>query len=909
MGDSTKDAAGSAESSSQSAHMDVSGQKESPLNLQRSDTSSTKASKKSTESASSGSQLNGYPSQISYNANTMSNGYGHHIRMQPPPPISPGQIRSNGVYQFNDPMAAGGYQSHVHAYQMSSSPVLLTTQAPPSGITYSPNSGNFPTQIINPNIGGGLPPTAPAMQYQSQDMSSSTHSSRNRRSRRYNHRRSNSYNGPSHSSYGSTEASANQSFFSPVGSGAPPLPRGRNKTAGSGDCKRMGSADFSPVSEIRKLTGSERGIRPPAISPSARGKRSHNRSKSEDWQRMRIPLTGTPPAQMFTAPSPKNQNQPYPQQQPPQPMIYNPSVYMERDLVDEIGPFTGSMRIINGNGMQGSFRKNSEDDGSDAGGEAVFLLNKNSSRKESTRGKSRKKRHMRQRSAQLFMENVKGTEQMPSCRDIVFLLFFVFHLLGIIHLGKTYGNEVLRFHDDTPEDSESSVTFLFSTLIYLAALCGVFAMVISGLTLLLMTIIANKIVQIALILSITFSFVWGTMGIGLSPKKIVPITGIVALTLSVGYAFIVWDRIPFAAANLNAALTGIIANPGAIFIAFVFQLLALGWSIYYTFVGGGVYDAIKIGVINESYQGAEYVYCGLLAVSYYWTLNVFLNIVQVTVAGVIGKWWYTVDGDVASRNVDLQHAFFRSIFYSIGSICFGSLLVAPVRVLRQFSVFFRPTEEVSSLMTLHECMHCIQTCMTNFVESLARRFNSWSFTYVGLYGYSITDAGLRSAELFEKRGWTTIVSDELVPNVLLLITLAITGLTGVFAHFLEQFEPLSITATDDPLVTPFVVGALVGLVVSSVLFGIISSSVNAVIVLFATSPVDFEQNHPELSEEMRNAWREVWPGCMEILDGRHQVGGFLDPLVHIPPQELYGAYNPAFNGSIRSHSERHPLLR
>ena len=66
------------------------------------------------------------------------------------------------------------------------------------------------------------------------------------------------------------------------------------------------------------------------------------------------------------------------------------------------------------------------------------------------------------------------------------------------------------------------------------------------------------------------------------------------------------------------------------------------------------------------------------------------------------------------------------------------------------------------------------------------------------------DAGLRSAELFEKRGWTTIVSDELVPNVLLLITLAITGLTGVFAHFLEHFERFSITATNDPLVTPFV---------------------------------------------------------------------------------------------------------
>ena len=64
------------------------------------------------------------------------------------------------------------------------------------------------------------------------------------------------------------------------------------------------------------------------------------------------------------------------------------------------------------------------------------------------------------------------------------------------------------------------------------------------------------------------------------------------------------------------------------------------------------------------------------------------------------------------------------------------------------------------------------------------------------------------------------------------------------------------------------IGIVLGLVVTSVLFGIVSSSVNAVLVCFAASPVDFENNHPELSHEMRAAWREVWPGCMDVVDLR-----------------------------------------
>lgn len=67
---------------------------------------------------------------------------------------------------------------------------------------------------------------------------------------------------------------------------------------------------------------------------------------------------------------------------------------------------------------------------------------------------------------------------------------------------------------------------------------------------------------------------------------------------------------------------------------------------------------------------------------------------------------------------------------------------------------------------------------------------------------------------------------------------------------------------------------------STVLFGIISSSVNAVIVCFAANPVNFEMNHPTLSHEMRSAWREVWPGCMDVVDMRVAVATYLDPTMN-----------------------------
>jgi hypothetical protein len=40
---------------------------------------------------------------------------------------------------------------------------------------------------------------------------------------------------------------------------------------------------------------------------------------------------------------------------------------------------------------------------------------------------------------------------------------------------------------------------------------------------------------------------------------------------------------------------------------------------------------------------------------------------------------------------------------------------------------------------------------------------------------------------------------------------------------------------------------------------VVASAVNTVIVCFAEAPREFEENHPQLSMEMRSAWRQAWP--------------------------------------------------
>ena len=108
------------------------------------------------------------------------------------------------------------------------------------------------------------------------------------------------------------------------------------------------------------------------------------------------------------------------------------------------------------------------------------------------------------------------------------------------------------------------------------------------------------------------------------------------------------------------------------------------------------------------------------------------------------------------------------------------------------------------LLCLHEFVKCVQMCISSCVDKLSDRFNPWALTYVGLYGYSLIDAGLNATELFEKRGWTTIVSDDLVANVLLMFSVVVGGVTGCFGMLIQGLGEVEVSSLHEESFTAFV---------------------------------------------------------------------------------------------------------
>ena len=433
--------------------------------------------------------------------------------------------------------------------------------------------------------------------------------------------------------------------------------------------------------------------------------------------------------------------------------------------------------------------------------------------------------------------------------------------------------------DPVLNDTLSKLQVDYRNALQLCGITGLYSVALSSLTIGFMMILSSSIIQTALIFTILICFAWGTAGIVLSPYSFVPILGFIALALSLGYSVVVWDSIPFHAMNLNIALTGIRAVADTLLVGFSMTIITFLWCVVWSVACIGLYDYLSVG--DEAIvSGTNSLILFALCISMMWTYNAFRAIIQAVVAGRIGQWWYDPESMKTCCSYSSGLSLSRALTSSFGSICYGSLFVKPIQLLKRLVSFmclvplrhqqnkmskdkkrkkgagYQPNDNSRTESPLTRMRWIILRGM----ESLCKVHNHWAFVYIGLYYYSFWESGKKATAVFNTRGWMTIVSDHLVRNVFFIASVVISLCTGCFGLIVEEFDGYTFTSFDKPIAVAFVLGSLIGYTLSGIMLSVLISATNAVLVCFAIGNVEFSRTHPQLSNEMKASWATVWSG-------------------------------------------------
>lgn len=320
-----------------------------------------------------------------------------------------------------------------------------------------------------------------------------------------------------------------------------------------------------------------------------------------------------------------------------------------------------------------------------------------------------------------------GEKQPSQYRDVFFSVLFLLQLVVVLGFAIFWGFPALR---NGPPENDYNEDVEFSGIIYIVLLSALAATGISAVALSFMTRYAHLLVQFSVLFSM-FSSLLMVIVFGFQDKDGAAFVAFVFFCISAFYAWAIWARIPFAASNLVTALTAVRANLGVALVAYAMVIAAVVWTMVWMTSLIGVYaqsaDCDSQGVCYGSVNGFTMI---LYLLSFYWTHQVFKNLIHVVVAGVVGTFWFEPLEASSFCSKAIMDSVVRSLTFSLGSVCLGSLVTAVIQVCRTLVENARAHGNDGIVMCILDCflglLERVVDYFNKFVSGLVKWVKAWT---------------------------------------------------------------------------------------------------------------------------------------------------------------------------------------
>ncbi|KAG0293237.1 putative choline transporter, neither null mutation nor overexpression affects choline transport [Linnemannia gamsii] len=315
------------------------------------------------------------------------------------------------------------------------------------------------------------------------------------------------------------------------------------------------------------------------------------------------------------------------------------------------------------------------------------------------------------------------------------------------------------------------------------------------------------------------------------------------------------SRIPFATEMLRAVTSISKKYPATFVLAFLGLFVQIAYSVYFVVVISGCYEMYydkDTGTTPGKLQ-ALIVCCFF---SFYWTSQVIKNIIHVTLAGVFATYYFMAGSPQGMSKSPTCASFKRACTTSIGSICFGSLIIAVIQTLRAVVQILRSDGNGGFLAFIACIIDCFLSCMQGVIEYV----NKYAFCQVAIYGKAYIPAARDTWTILKDRGIVQIINDNLIGNVWAMGAIMSGCFSGLASYLYLRFENPPFNSNGEFTYVIVVMAFVMGMQMLFTVGTVIDSGVATTFVCLAEDPAALARTKPELFERIRATWPAVVQG-------------------------------------------------
>ncbi|KAI9254725.1 plasma-membrane choline transporter-domain-containing protein [Helicostylum pulchrum] len=259
----------------------------------------------------------------------------------------------------------------------------------------------------------------------------------------------------------------------------------------------------------------------------------------------------------------------------------------------------------------------------------------------------------------------------------------------------------------------------------------------------------------------------------------------VPLIVNLVYIKVVYDgrhRINKTIAVIELACDVIRCNPGIILVSLILLVVFISFSIVWIIFFNRLWLIGHLGDAS-SLSGAiwivnNYVYslAAFYVLIYMWTAKLLIYMERFALSSITAQWYFHRN-EASPTFVPWKNALTRACTNSLGTIAFGSLILAVIqflsfsaRSLRKYTKVPRP---FSTLLTI----------ILGYIDAMISTFNNYTISLAGITGENFFSAAKSATKIFRRNLLTGLFGD-LLTQLILYIGASVIALSSGFGAYI-----------------------------------------------------------------------------------------------------------------------------
>merc|ERR1719334_13650 len=216
----------------------------------------------------------------------------------------------------------------------------------------------------------------------------------------------------------------------------------------------------------------------------------------------------------------------------------------------------------------------------------------------------------------------------------------------------------------------------------------------------------------------------------------------------------------------------------------------------------------------------------------------------MVLAGAFASWYWTFDKD-DTPSLPLLSSIGRALRYHLGTLAFGSLIIAIIRMIRIMIEYVEnKLKEYHQENPLVKCCLCFCKCCFWCLEKFMKYINRNAYIMTAVYGGNFCSSAKDAFSLLMRNFLRVFILDNVCDFLLLLGKLVIVGSVGCLSFFVFSGELGGERVQDElpPMnyyFVPVIIITLGAYFIADVFFGVYEMAVDTLFLCFLE---DIERN-------------------------------------------------------------------